>query len=397
MIIRENYLNKLRPYYHDKTIKMIMGVRRAGKSTLINQIIDELVNDKIDKDHIHVINFDMFDYTMYTNTALFTNYLRGIIKDNNKYYIFIDEIQNVKGWEKIISLFNTSFNLSIFVTGSNINLNESEYIKYLDNIICINIFPLTYKEVYNIKKGNKNTIFEEYLNYGGMPLTINELDYNVRRTYIMDVYNSIVVKDIVDRYTVKDVALFNKMVNYILLNLPNQFSVNSMTKFFETYDRKVSLDTMYNYLEYISKTGMFSKIERYNVLSNRVIAGKYKFYLSDFNFINLLDMKLDNIRKYKLECIVCNELLYRGYDVKQAIVGSKEIDFIVSKDSNKYYIQVIDSIEDEDIRKEVFRKYKYIKDNYPKYILTMDNKDYSSDGVIHKNIIDFLLEENYLK
>lgn len=392
MYIRENYLEKLRENYNTNNIKIIKGVRRVGKSTILNQIIQELRNDNVDDEHIIIINFDMFDNNIYTNTALFTLHLKNLLKDKKKYYIFIDEIQNMVDWEKIIFLFNASYNLSIFVTGSNSNLDMNVDNKYLSNYVTLQIFPYTFKEFININKSNKNKLFKDYLKWGGIPPIVNIKDEYTRKTTIIDIYNSIVVKDIVDRYSVKDVALFNKMIHYILLNLDSPFSVNNMAKYFETYDRKVSLDTMYNYLEYIGNTAMFNKIERYNINSDKILAGKYKYYVSDFSFINLIDKEQD-IEKYKLENIVCNELLYREYDVKQAIIGTKEINFVAIKDNEKIYIEVLQHM-DEKISKEEFKKFKSIKDNSKKYILTLDDEEYTKDGVMVKNIINFLLEED---
>lgn len=397
MILREEYLKLIRPYYDDKVIKIIKGLRRSGKSIFINQIIDELKQKGVEDDHIIIINYDLFENNLYTNTAILTSYIKSLLKDSNKYYLFFDEVQNIKDWEKIINLLNSLFNISVFVIGSTINLDSGKYSKYIGEHIVICLYPFTFKEVCNIKKvKNKKDIkecFSNFLVWGSLPFIIYNDNDEVKRTYIIDVYNSIVVKDIVERYKVKDIELLNKMVNYILNNLDEVFSVNNMSKYFETYDRKVSLDTMYNYLEYINSTGLVNKIERYDINNNKIVYGKYKYYLADFNFLNLLGKNIPNLMQYKLENIVYNELIYRGYIVNQAIIGSKNISMCATKNNKKILIDVYDKLDSEEKINNAYKRYKRINIGYDKYILSMDDIDLSKGDVKHLNIIDFLLSE----
>jgi len=382
MIKREKYLNDLRDYYDTKDIKIIKGVRRVGKTTLLNQIKEEL---NVDKEYIIEIDFDSFENSIYTNTALFTKYLKDRINSKNKYYLFIDEVQNLNDWEKIVFLFNEAYNISIFVTSSSSNIEYN-----LSSYKMVNLLPFTFKEYLSLRKGSIKKVFNEYLNTGGMPPIVNTKDDYSKKTTIRDIYNSIIVEDIVKRYSVKDVILLNKMVHYILQNINNVFKVNDMASYFETYDRKVSLDTMYNYLEYIKNSAMFSKIDRYNVNNNKILYGKYKYYVSDFSFLNIIDNK--DIYRYKLENVVCNELIYRGYEVKKAIVGTKEIDFIATKGEEVIYIDILDNI-DELYIKNVVKKFKSIKTNCKKYILSLDDIQIFYDDVEVKNIINFLLDK----
>lgn len=392
MYKREEYLKKIRPYYHDNRIKVIMGVRRCGKSTLINQIIDEIINDNVDINNIHLINFDLFDNHKYTNTSILNKYLSSLFRDNNKHYLFLDEVQNINDWEKIVNIFNYGYNLSIFVSGSNSNLINEKNKRVLDNYISFNILPFSFRELVSIKDSNIDNLFENYIKWGSMPLLINEIDDNVKKTYISDVFNSIVIKDIVQRYNVKDIDLLNKIISYILMTLSEPFKVNSMAEYFETYDRKVSLDTMYNYLEYINSSFMINKLERYNISENRVIYGKYKYYLSDINFSNALNSYPLKSKKYRLENIVYNELISKGYKVYQGIVGIKLIDMIAIKGDRRIYIEVHDKL-DLDTIKKVFKKFIKIKDG-EKIVLSLDNNNYSNDSIKHINIIDFLINNN---
>lgn len=383
MIKREKYLNDLRDYYDTKDIKIIKGVRRVGKTTLLNQIKEEL---NVDKEYIIEIDFDSFENSIYTNTALFTKYLKDRITSKNKYYLFIDEVQNLNDWDKIVYLFNEAYNISIFVTSSSSNIEYN-----LSSYKMVNLLPFTFKEYLSLRKGSIKKVFNEYLNTGGMPPIVNTKDDYSKKTTIRDIYNSIIVEDIVKRYSVKDVILLNKMIHYILQNINSVFSVNNMASYFETYDRKVSLDTMYNYLEYIKNSAMFSKIDRYNLNSNKILYGKYKYYVTDFSFLNIIDSDKDLLR-YKLENVVCNELIYRGYDVKKAIVGTKEIDFIAIKGEEVIYIDILTNIEELYI-KNIRKKFRSIKTNCKKYILSLDDIQIFYDDVEVKNIINFLLDK----
>lgn len=390
MIIREKYLEQIRPYYDARIIKIITGVRRSGKTTLIEQIIDELFANGVKKDHIYVMDYDKFENLQYTNTAIVTKYIQSIVKDNDMYYLFFDEVQNLNEWPKILGFYNIINRLSIFVTGSNSDLYKDKNIDYITQYRTFTLYPLSYSEMC-IEK-NTNNYLDEYLKWGGMPYLLGINNSSFKYTNTLDVYNSIIVKDIVNRYKVKDIELLNRIINYILNNIPNKFSVTNMSKYFASYDRKVSLDTMYNYLNYIDSSFLLCKLERYSINENRIVSGKYKYYVSDFSFYNIIDKEIDT--KYKLENLVYLELISRGYDVKQAIVGLKEIDFIATKNKRKKYIEVYDYLTD-DIRDKAFKKYNRITDGVEKYIFSLDTNNYSTKNVKHINIIDFINSKNF--
>ena len=390
MIIREKYLEQIRPYYDKRIIKIINGVRRSGKTTLIEQIIDELLANGVKKDHIYVMDYDKFENLQYTNNAIITKYIKSIVKDNDMYYLFFDEVHNLNEWPKILGFYNIINRLSIFVTGSNSDLYKDKNIDYITQYRTFTLYPLSYDEMCVEK--NTNDYLEEYLKWGGMPYLLNISNSSFKYTSTYDVYNSIIVKDIVNRYNVKDIELLNRIINYILNNIPNQFSVTSMSKYFASYDRKVSLDTMYNYLNYIDSSFLLCKLDRYSMSEKRIVSGKYKYYVSDFSFYNLIDKEIN--KKYKLENLVYLELLSRGYDVKQAIVGLKEFDFVATKDKKQKYIEVYEYLDDE-IRDKALKKYNRINDGVEKYIFSLDTKDYSTKNVKHINIMDFLLNKKF--
>ena len=401
MIIREIYLSKIRPFYDQDLIKVIMGIRRCGKSVLLLQIIDELKEKGIEEKQIIYINFENEDYSFIKNDIDLHNYIKEKITNKEKYYLFFDEIQNVKDWEKAINSFKTSKNVSIFITGSNSDLLSGELATHLaGRYVSFKIYPLTFSEVCelkNIKEKEKENIedaFDDYITWGGMPQRFMLTDEMQTKTYLSDVYDSIVVKDIITRFGIKDLDLFNRIVEYIVTTPSQNFSAESLSNYFANKDnREVSKVTLYNYLEYMSKAMLINKADRYDIRGKRILNGKYKYYLTDLGLGQVKNIgKRQQLGAY-LENIVYNELISRGYDVKIGNLEKAEIDFIATRFKEKIYIQVAYILADDTVMDREFGAYKGIEDNYPKYVLTMDKHDFSQEGIIHKNVIDWLLEK----
>ena len=399
MIIREIYLSKIRPFYEQDLIKVIMGIRRCGKSVLLLQIIDELKEKGIEEKQIIYINFENEDYNFIKNDIDLHNYIKEKIINKEKYYLFFDEIQNVKAWEKAINSFKSSKNVSIFITGSNSDLLSGELATHLaGRYVSFKIYPLTFSEVCELKniKERKDIeeAFNDYITWGGMPQRFMLTDEMQTKTYLSDIYDSIVVKDIVKRFGIKDLDLFNRIVEYIVTTPSRNFSAESLSNYFANKDdREVSKVTLYNYLEYMTKAMLISKVDRYDIRGKRILSGKYKYYLTDLGLGQIKNVgKRPQLGAY-LENIVYNELISRGYDVKVGNLEKAEIDFIATRFKEKIYIQVAYILADDTVINREFGAYKSIEDNYPKYVLTMDKYDFSQDGIIHKNIIDWLLEK----
>ena len=399
MIIREIYLSKIRPFYEQDLIKVIMGIRRCGKSVLLLQIIDELKEKGIEEKQIIYINFENEDYSFIKNDIDLHNYIKEKITNKEKYYLFFDEIQNVKDWEKAINSFKTSKNVSIFITGSNSDLLSGELATHLaGRYVSFKIYPLTFSEVCELKniKGKENIedAFDDYITWGGMPQRFMLTDEMQTKTYLSDIYDSIVVKDIITRFGIKDLDLFNRIVEYIVTTPSQNFSAESLSNYFANKDnREVSKVTLYNYLEYMSKAMLINKADRYDIRGKRILNGKYKYYLTDLGLGQVKNIgKRQQLGAY-LENIVYNELISRGYDVKIGNLEKAEIDFIATRFKEKIYIQVAYILADDTVMDREFGAYKGIEDNYPKYVLTMDKHDFSQEGIIHKNVIDWLLEK----
>ena len=399
MIIRERYLTKIRPFYDQDLIKVIMGIRRCGKSVLLLQIIDELKEKGIPESQIIYINFENEDYNFIKNDIDLHNYIKEKIINEEKYYLFFDEIQNIKDWEKAINSFKASKNVSIFITGSNSDLLSGELATHLaGRYVSFKLYPLTFSEVCKLKNLNEKKdiedAFDDYITWGGMPQRFVLTDEMQTRTYLSDVYDSIVLKDIIARFGIKDIDLFNRIVEYIVTTPSQNFSAESLSKYFANKDnREVSKVTLYNYLEYMTKAMLINKADRYDIRGKRTLSGKYKYYLTDLGIGQVKNIgKRQQLGAY-LENIVYNELISRGYDVKVGNLEKGEVDFIAIRFKEKIYIQVAYILADDSVIDREFGVYKEIQDNYPKYVLTMDKHDFSQNGIIHKNVIDWLLQE----
>ena len=399
MIIRERYLTKIRPFYDQDLIKVIMGIRRCGKSVLLLQIIDELKEKGIPESQIIYINFENEDYNFIKNDIDLHNYIKEKIINEEKYYLFFDEIQNIKDWEKAINSFKASKNVSIFITGSNSDLLSGELATHLaGRYVSFKLYPLTFSEVCKLKNLNEKKdiedAFDDYITWGGMPQRFVLTDEMQTRTYLSDVYDSIVLKDIIARFGIKDIDLFNRIVEYIVTTPSQNFSAESLSKYFANKDnREVSKVTLYNYLEYMTKAMLINKADRYDIRGKRILSGKYKYYLTDLGIGQVKNIgKRQQLGAY-LENIVYNELISRGYDVKVGNLEKGEVDFIAIRFKEKIYIQVAYILADDSVIDREFGVYKEIQDNYPKYVLTMDKHDFSQNGIIHKNVIDWLLQE----
>ncbi len=398
MIIRERYLSKIRPFYDQDLIKVIMGIRRCGKSVLLLQIIEELKEKGIPESQIIYINFENEDYSFIKNDIDLHNYIKKKIVNKEKYYLFFDEIQNVKDWEKAINSFKSSKNVSVFITGSNSDLLSGELATHLaGRYVSFKLYPLTFGEVCVLKNLKERTeiedAFDDYITWGGMPQRFMLTDEMQTRTYLSDIYDSIVVKDIITRFGIKDIDLFNRIVEYIVTTPSQNFSAESLSNYFANKDdREVSKITLYNYLEYMAKAMLINKVDRYDIRGKRILNGKYKYYLTDLGLGQVKNIgKRPQLGAY-LENIVYNELISRGYDVKIGNLEKAEIDFIATRFKEKIYIQVAYILADDTVIDREFGAYKGIEDNYPKYVLTMDKHDFSQEGIIHKNVIDWLLD-----
>ncbi len=395
-IKREKYLDEIRPFFDEDLIKVMTGIRRCGKSTLLKQIKTELVK-KTDKEHIIYINFEDVSYSDIKDFKDFNEFIIKQMIDNKKYYLLFDEIQNVNQWEKTINSLKATQNVSIFITGSNSDLLSSDLSTYLSGrYVSFYIGPFVFNEVCELlNPDDYKKAFLNYMKWGGLPQRFRFNEEDQIRTYLSDVYDSIVMKDIIKRFKISDLDLFNRIIEYIMSTSSQSFSAENLSVYLKKNDnRTVSKETIYNYMEYMCKGLLIQKLDRYDVRGKRILNGKYKYYLTDLGLGRIKNTsKKEQLGAY-VENIVYNELLYRGYSVKIGTFENCEIDFIALKDESKEYYQVCYEIGDnESTREREFGAFKSINDNYPKYVLSLDEFNLSENGIIHKNIIDWLLNK----
>lgn len=398
-MIREEYLERIRPFYESDLVKVLIGIRRCGKSVLLKQIEVELINEGIDESHIIYLNFEDLSYSFIANEMDLHKYIKDRITDTNKYYLMFDEIQNVDNFEKAINSFRATMNCSVFVTGSNGKLLSGELATHLSGrYVSFKIMPFSFREVCEIKGLNRNNIqdedFMEFLNYGGMPQRFLMQSEIETRVYLSDLYNSIVLRDIIQRSKIKDVDILNRIVEYMVMNTSQTFSAKSISDFFGSINRKVSTETIYGYIEYISSSLIMNKAVRYDIRGKRILTRSDKYYLTDLGLSKINNTGFKTEIGSLIENVIYNELVHRGYEVYVGKTVKGEIDFIVMDGEKRSYFQVAYLLADPKVIKREFGAFDSVDDNYPKYVLSMDKLDFSRDGIIHMNIIDFLLNKD---
>lgn len=290
-------------------------------------------------------------------------------------------------------------NVSIFITGSNSKVLSGDLSTHLaGRYISIKIMPFTFSEYLDLQTSrgitmNKDDAFLEYVEWGGMPLIYNSTSLQERKIYLRDLYNTVILKDIVERNSIKDVNLLNRVIQFMMENIGGVISANSITKFLKSDNITTSVDTILNYIEYINNSMIVNKASRYNIRGKSVMSLLEKYYLVDLGLLQLKSTPIEKKVGGRLENIVYNELIARGYDVYIGKTDNGEIDFVVNNFGDRFYIQVVDYLSNDEVIKREFDAYKNIDDNFPKYVITMDKMNYSKDGIIHKNIVDWLLEK----
>ena len=398
MIKRELYLKKLRDSYDSELIKVITGVRRCGKSVLLLQIIEELKEKKVNSENIIYMNFENFENLEYMDPKKLHDYIKSQIKSKEKYYLFFDEIQNVKDFEIVVNSFRATLNVSIFITGSNSKLLSGELATHLaGRYISIKMVPFTFKEFLELKmlkndeNNNVEENFQEFLEWGGMPQIYNTVSLQERKMYLKDLYNSVVLKDIVERNNIKDIHLLNRIIQFMMENIGGIISANSIANYLKSMHIQTTSDTVLNYVELINNSLIFNKVNRYDIRGKSVMATLEKYYITDLGLLQLKSSPIEKKIGGRLENIIYNELISRGYDVYIGKTDKGEIDFIIDDFGDRKYIQVADYLSSESVVDREFGAYSFVSDHYPKYVLTMDKINYSQDGIIHINIIDFLI------
>ena len=396
-IIREKYISKIKPFINKPVLKILTGMRRVGKSSLLHIIKDKILKDVADENKIY-INFESINSLDISNANSLLEYLKALLEEvKGKVYFFFDEIQVIDGWEEVISDLKHNRDYDIFLTSSNKKLISNLSEKYVE----FEIQPFTFsefKKAFENMELSKENLFYKFIQLGGLPfLKYFDLDETPSFEYLNDIYNTVLVKDVLQYNNIRDVDLFNHIFSYVLTNIGQSFSASSIKTYLKNKNKNISVDTILNYLEYCNIAFLIKKVPRYDILSKKTLKVDEKYYLTDHGFRQATGFPITQDIKRILENIVYIELLSRGYEVKVGKVKDKEINFIAKKEKSLSYYQISYKIRDEKTRERIFETYNSITDNFPKYVLSMDHSNFSQDGVIHKNIIDFLLEDEGVK
>lgn len=403
MIKREGYMSRIRPFIGGDLIKVMTGIRRSGKSVMLELIKEELLETGIRPSQFIAINFEdmRFSY-LHTAEALHDEILKRAGEIEGKVYLFFDEIQEVAGWERCVNSLRIALDCDIYITGSNAKLLSGELATYLGGrYVEFVIYPFSFGEFlelyHTIDPGSTiQQCFQKYLLAGGMPYLANlRYEEEPSRQYLADLFNSVQLKDIVKRYKVRDVDLLERIIAYVMANMGTTFSASSLAKFFKSEQRTVAAETILNYIKYCCDAYLFYQVKRQEVQGKQILSSNEKYYIADHGIReavfggNMRDINL------VLENIVYMELLRRGYTVTVGRVGEKEVDFVCDKRNEKLYVQVAYLLASKDTIDREFGAYHSIKDNFPKYVVTMDELDMSRDGIKHRNIRDFLLAKEW--
>lgn len=393
---REIYLEQIRPYYDSDIIKVITGVRRGGKSVLLDTIKDELIEKGVPGDNIIYLNLEDMDYEYIVEASDLNKEIKSRMVHEGKYYIFLDEVQHVKDFEKALASFRATMDVSLFVTGSNSTLLSGELATLLTGrTVEFEIFPFSFYEMKQYYELNSmdwsEDMFSEYLKWGGFPLRFDYKDETSIYRYLSNLYKSIVNRDIVGKSKSVDRKCFMDISLYILANAGKELSVDNIIAAYKKGNKEISRRTVYNYLERMKKAYLIHGVGRYHITGKVSLGNREKQYAVDVGFRTINTNTIHYEDTFFLENIIYNELLTRGYTVFAGKTYKGEIDFVAIKGGKKCFIQVSYLLSSEETIKREFGAYARITDASPKYVMSLDRIDLSHDGIVHVNIIDFLL------
>ena len=402
MLKRDEYIKQIVPFIDKDVIKVLTGIRRSGKSVMLKLLMEELKNRGINENQFIYINFENLKYRNLKNYERLYDFILNKVDDKYKsYYIFLDEIQEVEEWERCVNSLRVDEELrfDIYITGSNAKLLSGELSTYLaGRYIEFIVYPFSFKEFFEIIQEKNQEIkvkeaFQKYVKFGGMPF-LHNLDYNFEASmqYLQDLYASIILKDITQRNNIRDTDLLERIINYVVMNIGNTFSATSISKFFKSENRKVATETILNYIKACEEAFLVYRVARNDLLGKKILNVNEKYYIADHGIREaIMENNQKNINQV-LENIVYFEMLRRGYNIKIGKVDNFEVDFVCKKNDETIYIQVSYLLASEDTKEREFSVLENIKDNYPKYVLSMDEFDMSRNGIKHVNFIEFLVK-----
>lgn len=399
---RETYLQQIRPYYEVDLIKVITGVRRAGKSILLETIRDELLENGVREDHVIYLNLEDMDYDYIETAADLNEDIKGRIRDKEKYYIFLDEIQHVEEFERALASFRASLNVSLFVSGSNSTLLSGELATLLTGrTVEFEILPFSFCEMKEFYELNNRPFSEDliydYLKWGGFPLRFDFSDEASIKRYISNLYEGIINRDIIKKNTRIDKKVFKDISLYILANSGKEFSAGSIAEYYsQNAGKEISSRTIYNYLDKMKRAYLLHGVTRYNLVGKAFLGNREKYYATDMGLRTINTNTINYEDTFFLENMIYNELLVQGFTVFTGKTYKSEVDFVAIKDRKKCFIQVAYLLASQSTIDREFGAFSPITDASPKYVLSLDRIDLSHNGIAHMNIVDFLLHRKQL-
>lgn len=401
MIKRERYIDRIRPFFNNELVKVLTGIRRSGKSVMLELIRNELFEQGVSPSQCIMFNFESMSTPPYrTADLLYQEIARRVAPVEGKAYLFFDEIQEVADWEKCINSCRVDFDCDIYITGSNAKLLSGELATYLGGrYVEFVIYPFSFSEYMEARKQTNQNVnlaagFNAYLDYGGMPFLTNLPDNpQASLQYLKDLYSSVVLKDVVKRNKIRDVDILERVILYVMANVGHTFSARSISAYFKSENRKIAPETILNYIKACADAYLFYPVRREDIAGKKILTVNEKYYIADHGIREAVYGQNKRDIEQTLENMVCMELIRRGYNVTVGKYGKREIDFIANKQGKKLYVQVAYLLASADTVAREFGVYDNIKDNYPKYVVSMDEVDLSRNGIIHKNIREFLISE----
>lgn len=403
MIYRKTYMDKIIPFIDTPFVKILTGVRRCGKSTVMEMIKEELLQRGISKENIISYRFDSLENEEIDTASKLYKEIKRQVRKDEKMYIFLDEIQEVKDWEKAANSFLSDFGADVYVTGSNSRMMSSEISTYLTGrYVSFRIYPLSFSEYLEFRKtyADWNDIYSEfarYIRFGGFPaLQLQEYSLDSAYTVVRDIYNSTIFTDIVKRSQIRKIDQLERIVKYTFSNTGQTFSALSLSKYLKSQNRAMDPETVYNYLSKLESAYILHRCSRFDIRGKEILKTQEKFYLADpaFRFA-VLGFNEDDVAS-TLENIVFLELRHRGYDVYVGKLDQNEIDFVAVRQNEKLYIQIAQEISSEKTKEREYGNLLSIADNYPKYVLRTDILTGGNhEGIKTMHVADFLLSEDY--
>ena len=393
MIKREHYINLLLRYKDKPFIKVVTGLRRSGKSVLLDLYIQELIQQGVDSDHVLKLNFELPENFKITNYLELSTFVLAWAKDKHgPLYVFLDEVGRVSEREKAVNGFHALAAFDLYITGSNADLLSSDLSTYLaGRYIEILVHPFSYKEFIQV---HPNATFMDFVVFGGLPsISVFDLDYESSMTALRDSFQSAVLQDVVQRYGIRNTVVLEKLIIYLCANTSQTFSALSISNYLKSQHITSTVDTVLNYVNILTSAFLLYKASRQDVIGKAILKTEEKYFIADHGFREAMVGKNSNSIELILENIVFIELIRRGYQVYIGKVDQFEIDFVASKNEQKEYYQVAYLLGSQKTRDREFDVYRRVQDSYPKFVISMDEINFSQDGIIHKNIVQFLLEE----